>query len=128
MKSISLIYWLPGPLTEIPVYAAALVGFLNLGVNVGWFPLGSYDYYWPPYPFSRGYFININIGGARIASGQLANIYRNRTILRNSANLSAAGVTAVSAAAFRQGRPVSTVTQTVSKAAFVSSKRHDCSC
>ncbi len=106
-------YWVPGPYNVAPFYAAALVGFLNLGANIGWFPLGPFDYFWPPYPVGINYFININAGNIRIDNRRLTNIYRNHTPITRFGNLSKTAVTAVPRTAFRQGTIASRALQTV---------------
>src|SRR6478609_366104 len=42
--------WVPGPKTYRPVYAPALVAFMQMaGGSIGWFPLGPSDVYYPSY-------------------------------------------------------------------------------
>jgi hypothetical protein len=108
--------WVPGPATQRPVYAPALVVFVggdsfrvSGGGAVGWFPLGPRDVYRPSYTVSREYFANVNISNTVIA---------NRAVFINQYSSPApasvtyvnqtvpGAVVAVLAAAFAQSRPV----------------------
>jgi uncharacterized protein DUF6600 len=76
--------WVPGPRSEHPVYAPALVAFLGTagvgisypdgnGPAVAWFPLGPGEIYWPSYTNDLDTIRRINAGGgadlAAIAAG-----------------------------------------------------------
>jgi hypothetical protein len=62
--------WVPGNFVPRPVYAPALVAFIeNVGVvtpagagrPVGWFPLAPGEIYWPNYTRNPAYISNVNI-------------------------------------------------------------------
>jgi|GEM_PF-1161924 len=65
--------WVPGAWVARPVFAPALVGWFaapGVGVSVtigsvGWFPLGPFEVYVPPYRFNRRHITAINIGHVR---------------------------------------------------------------
>jgi hypothetical protein len=92
--------WVPGSFVQAPVYAPALVGFLGgaglglyvsgaAGPQVGWFPLGPGEIYWPSYHAGSSYIRALNSGNvanldtirfprngalpAQIANAQFAN-------------------------------------------------------
>lgn len=110
--------WVPGPVQEAPVYAPALVGFLN-GADfffsitekgpiegMGWFPLGPGDVYVPAQKVSREYFTLINRSNT-IIEKDLHNIYQQPKIAwhyRYQHEVHA--VTAVLSTAFAQGQPI----------------------
>jgi hypothetical protein len=54
--------WVPGSKVHRPVYAPALVVFIDAVANgrTGWFPLGPREPYVPAYPASRAYVKNVN--------------------------------------------------------------------
>jgi len=62
--------WVPGAWVARPVFAPALVGWYvppRIGVTVtigavGWFPLGPFEPFVPPYRFDRRHITGINIG------------------------------------------------------------------
>jgi hypothetical protein len=105
--------WVPGPVVAQPVWAPALVAFvdgaaldLSQGPNVeAWFPLGPTAPYFPWYHHSDAYLRDVNITNliqvrdvdAIIRDKDLAN---HRWINRDNA------LTAVSSAAFSAGDPV----------------------
>ncbi len=100
--------WVPGPRSNRPVYAPALVAFvggnggganwsISLGAGspgVAWFPLGPGDAYRPGYRASRRYFDNLNRGFT--GPQRPADFYANQR--RPGA------VTAISADDFGRGR------------------------
>jgi hypothetical protein len=107
--------WVPGPRSYRPVYAPALVAFMQLAGNaIGWFPLGPSDVYYPTYNVSQNYFRAVNIANtsvpvATVNSGYnsygRANVvpvaqggYRNRSV--------PTAVTAVPQDVFVNARPV----------------------
>jgi hypothetical protein len=64
--------WVSGSFVPAPVYAPALVGFLGgpgvglyvsgaVGPQIGWFPLGPGEIYWPSYSRNVNYIRDINI-------------------------------------------------------------------
>lgn len=61
--------WVPGPRHIRPVYAPALVGWVggpSVGVsvsfgNVGWYPLGPRDFYYPGYRYTPRYIRYVNV-------------------------------------------------------------------
>jgi hypothetical protein len=65
--------WVPGPVASDPVYAPALVAFVdpnggpgtdpNGGSDVGWFPLGPGDAYVPWYAAGPAYVERVNVAG-----------------------------------------------------------------
>ncbi len=65
--------WVPGPLVARPVYAPALVAFVdgatlslsNAPSAEGWFPLGPREAYFPPYHYSDDYLRQINATNLR---------------------------------------------------------------
>jgi uncharacterized protein DUF6600 len=73
--------WVPGNFVSRPVYAPALVAFIEdagidpsasvaTGAAVGWFPLAPGEVYWPSYTRDPNYIGNVNIanvGATRIA-------------------------------------------------------------
>jgi hypothetical protein len=113
--------WIPGPRTERPVYAPALVAWVGgvsvgVGGGVGWFPLGWHDPFIPSYHVSAGYARQVNVSSSRVVNVTVINNYYNTTNInvRNTTinnihydNASARGaVTGVPSAAFAAGRPV----------------------
>ena len=61
--------WVPGPVQPDPVYAPALVAFIDPnpgdpygGPDVGWFPLGPYDGFVPWYVAGPAYVERVNVG------------------------------------------------------------------
>ena len=90
--------WIPGPIGVRPIYAPALVAFVDDGSwgggghpgyvspggagpihPIGWFPLGPGEIYNPWYHSSRRYYSNINITNIRV-------INNNRTSILNNIN------------------------------------------
>ncbi|AHN76671.1 hypothetical protein DA70_21030 [Pandoraea pnomenusa] len=106
--------WVPGPVAVRPVYAPALVGWVNGssggnawgvafaagGVGLAWFALGPHDVYRPAYHASSAYITNINrttvIRTTNITN--INNIYVNRNVR--------GAISTMRAQAFVQGRPV----------------------
>lgn len=78
--------WVPGPVEAIPVYAPALVEFVQLNNEIAWFPLGYNEIYSPPYPVSRNYFMNINISNTTINSSEISNIYNQKIVQQTFMN------------------------------------------
>ena len=72
--------WVPGPARVRPVYAPALVGWVNPHRGhgrVGWFPLGPRDVYVPGHHVSEHYVRTINTTGSRFIDGaRVTHIYR----------------------------------------------------
>jgi hypothetical protein len=100
--------WVPGPAAAQPVYAPALVVFVDAvasprrdyGPAVAWFPLAPREAYRPPYQVSQRYLTNINVSNPvnpAQAAGPGFN-YQNRRI--NGAT------TAVPANVFARAQPV----------------------
>ena len=67
--------WVPGAFVEEPVYAPALVAFVeppadfaagDAGPAVGWFPLAPGELYWPSYTRDRSYIRNVNITNVNV--------------------------------------------------------------
>lgn len=80
--------WVPGPATERPVYAPALVVFVGGGGsgNIGWFPLGPREVYVPSYPVSRGYMNRVNVSSTTVNVTTVTNVY-NTTVVNRSTNI-----------------------------------------
>ena len=69
--------WVPGRIARRPVYAPALVIFIDAGSGttvisgrIGWFPLGPREPYLPPYAASHAYIQKVNIPHVRVDGGQ----------------------------------------------------------
>ena len=70
--------WVPGPRSYRPVYAPALVAFLELaGGSIGWFPLGPQDVYYPTYNVSSNYFRAVNIANTTVSTATVNNSYNS---------------------------------------------------
>jgi len=118
-----------------PVYAPALVSFVDLGAaaavgaaigyaagayasrNVGWVPLGPGEPYYPPYNRDPAYVRRVNVTNIRnvnqvITNTTVNNITNNQTVVQNFVNRSAA--TVVPVAAMVQSRPVAAAVQPIS--------------
>jgi len=84
--------WCPGPVTPMPVYAPALVGWVG-GVRLGagfatpgmvaWFPLGWNEAYVPAYRTSPQYFRQINVTNTYLTTTYLNNVYVSNNYLSN---------------------------------------------
>ncbi|MGQ3888848.1 DUF6600 domain-containing protein [Legionella sp. CNM-1927-20] len=109
--------WVPGPANIEPIYAPALVAFVG-GRNylslpagrrgIAWFPLAPGEVYIPPYPVSRNYFTQLNLGNTYINQNYLTNIYNNPTTVINYQNININNaVTAVPVQTFVSSQPVS---------------------
>lgn len=118
--------WIPGPVRVRPVYAPALVAFIggpnwSLGINygaspVGWYPLGPYDIYEPPYRVSRHYFETVNVTNIHnytvINHTTINKIYNNYAAGKPGAGVrhmyrhEPAAVTAVPRDTFVNARPI----------------------
>ncbi len=110
--------WVPGPRTVRPVYAPALVAFVNTadagisiaaggGGAVAWFPLGPGEVYRPAYHASRDYFTRVNVANTTISVTQVTQVYNNpRTEIRHVNVERPNAVTAVPAPTFVEARPV----------------------
>ena len=101
--------WVPGPRTASPVYAPALVAFVNIGSGsysprerpVGWFPLAPREVYRPSYRASPNYITNINVTNTMVDRRHISRDDRRGDYANRRA------VTAVPAHAFAQAQPVS---------------------
>lgn len=112
--------WVPGPIYVRPVYAPALVAFVNgpsfqvsfgFGGGVGWFPLGPGEAYYPGYAYSRGYFSAVNVSNTVINRTVINNYYGNQRATINYRNrLAPNAVTAVSRSTFVGSQAVTTRT------------------
>lgn len=118
--------WIPGPVRVRPVYAPALVAFIggdnwSLGIRyganpVGWYPLGPYDFYEPPYRVSRHYFETVNVTNIHnhtvINHVTINKVYNNYAGgkpghgLKHMHRHDPAAVTAVSRDTFVNARPI----------------------
>jgi hypothetical protein len=119
------------PLPAEPVYAPALVSFVDVGAaaavgaavgfavgafasqNVGWVPLGPGEPYFPPYNQNQNYVRNVNVTNVRNVN-QVINkttINNNRTVVNNYMNRNAA--TVVPASTLVRSTPVNAAVQAV---------------
>jgi hypothetical protein len=107
-----------------PVYAPALVAWVGgphfaVGVavggasNVGWFPLGPREVYYPSYRVSRTYVTNVNVYNTRVINRTVVNNYYNTVVVNKQVNNVTyvnqrvnGAVTATSATTFVSGRSV----------------------
>lgn len=86
--------WVPGRLTERPVYAPALVAFVGGSTSeAAWFPLAPGEAWRPPYAASALYISNVNHGLPVTAPASYA--YQRRT----------EALTSIALADFQRGRP-----------------------
>jgi hypothetical protein len=68
--------WVPGQRSYRPVYAPALVAFMELaGNSIGWFPLGPSDVYYPTYNVSSNYFRAVNIANTNVSPTTVNKVY-----------------------------------------------------
>ncbi len=98
--------WVPGPVVSDPVYAPALVAFVDTGggpdgPDVAWFPLGPYDKYVPWYVAGPAYVEHVN---TVVRGGSGGDLGHGAAWLAPYANRPFA--TAVTRGAFADGRPV----------------------
>ncbi|HXT77326.1 MAG TPA: DUF6600 domain-containing protein [Candidatus Eisenbacteria bacterium] len=107
-----------------PVYAPALVAWVGgphfaVGVavggasNVGWFPLGPREVYYPSYRVSRTYVTNVNVYNTRVINRTVVNNYYNTVVVNKQVNNVTyvnqrvnGAVTATSTTTFVSGRSV----------------------
>ncbi len=113
-----------------PVYAPALVSFVDLGAaaavgaavgfasgeyasrNVGWVPLGPGEPYYPPYNRDPAYVRRVNLANIRNVNQVITSTtINNRTVMQDFLNRSAA--TVVPVAAMVQSRPIAASVQPV---------------
>jgi hypothetical protein len=107
--------WVPGPASAMPVYAPALVMFINAASSpapryreapaVAWFPLAPREMYRPPYPASQRYVTNINVTNTVINQNRITNVYNgaNDGYMNRRVN---GAVTAVPMGVFAHAQPV----------------------
>jgi hypothetical protein len=80
-----------------PVYAPALVAWVGgphfaVGVavggasNVGWFPLGPREVYYPSYRVSRAYVTNVNVYNTRVINRTVVNNYYTTVVVNKQVN------------------------------------------
>ena len=66
--------WVPGASARRPVYAPALVVFIEAGAvangRIGWFPLGPWEAYVPPYTVSQAYLKKVNMTPVNIGQAR----------------------------------------------------------
>ena len=108
--------WIPGPVVVRPVYAPALVVFVNGGwgggPGVGWFPLGPGEVFVPGYRVSRRYAERVNVTNTVVNVTQVTNVYnvyRTRTTINQITYVNRnrpGAVTAVSQETFVNARPI----------------------
>jgi hypothetical protein len=113
--------WVPGPTTQRPVYAPALVAFVGTGSpqggasSVAWFPLAPREVYRPAYTTSREYFNRVNSGADRTAVERYY-VNRNEPVRYVNQQLPGA-IIAMAAAAFAQSRSVARESTRIAPAA-----------
>jgi FecR protein len=107
--------WVPGPVAVRPVYAPALVAFVDGtgfeiggGPGVAWFPLAPGEVYIPYYRGSRSYVERLNVTNTVVNIGRVTNIYNERDVtnIRYVNQRVNNGVTFVSRDTFINARPV----------------------
>jgi hypothetical protein len=98
--------WVPGANAHRPVYAPALVVFIEGGAvangRIGWFPLGPAEPYVPPYAVSRAYLQRVNITQVKIGDHEAIDASRIQYANRNVSN----AYTVVPQQSFSQARRV----------------------
>jgi hypothetical protein len=108
--------WVPGPRRGHPVYAPALVGWVNgpsmsgpaaMASPVAWFPLGPRELYVPAYAVSQTYVRNVNITNTTVVNNlYISDVYEHRLTPLHYANNTSAAVTAVPESVFVSGERV----------------------
>ncbi len=83
--------WVPGAIVRRPVYAPALVVFIEAGAvtadwRIGWFPLGPGEIYVPAYRVSHGYVQMVNSAQVRIGDREVIDASRFHYAHRQVAN------------------------------------------
>lgn len=119
--------WVPGPVVAQPVYAPALVAFVDvaaLGPSVApspqaWFPLGPQEPYFPSYHYSDRYLREVNATNLREVR-DVDPIIRVRDVDNVRWVNREAALTAVPATVFRSGEPVNRETIRVRPEQFAS--------
>jgi hypothetical protein len=79
--------WCPGPASAAPVFAPALVAWVgfggggvsvDVGSDVGWFPLGPRDVYIPSFGASAAYVTRMNVSNSTVINTvNVTNVYNN---------------------------------------------------
>jgi len=117
--------WVPGRIVRHPVYAPALVAFVDVGgpgwsasVGVGggpvaWFPLGPREPFVPAYQVSQDYARRVNVTSVNITNVNVTNV--NVTQVRYVNREVPGAVTVVDRRTFAEARPVSRELRTVSR-------------
>lgn len=100
--------WIPGPVTERPVYAPALVAWVGgsgFAAGVAWFPLGPHEVYQPAYHYSPAYLTRVNVTNTVIVNRvNITNVnITNVTYINRNAP---GAIMAVQRDAFAGARPV----------------------
>lgn len=105
--------WVPGPRTVRPVYAPALVVFVDAGgvraprLHTAWFPLAPREVYRPPYQASHAYITNINISNTNIDRRRFTQVYQQQPANTGYANRQVRNaVVAVPTTTFARAEPV----------------------
>jgi hypothetical protein len=106
--------WVPGPVQTDPVYAPALVAFVDPnagpdaagaagGPDVGWFPLGPADGFLPWYVAGPAYVerVNVAVSERSVVAGRAVEAWQGHFANRQFATVVPRGV-------FAEGRPVAT--------------------
>ncbi|NML48430.1 hypothetical protein HHL11_32085 [Ramlibacter sp. G-1-2-2] len=117
--------WVPGPASDTPVYAPALVAFVDVlaasaasAPAVAWFPLAPQEVYRPAYPASREYFTRVNTSNTVVNVTRITNVYNTNNVTNVVyANQRVPGaVVAVPRNSFVQSQPVARQTVAVQPA------------
>jgi len=124
--------WVPGPHSGRPLYAPALVAWVDgaaapvpavSGSSVGWFPLAPREMYVPGYQASAAYLRKVNVTDTkRVSSAHITGIHSHPIAPVHYANNRAAAVTSLPQQLFTSGQrlagmPASTLAGAVATAA-----------
>ena len=98
--------WVPGSNAHRPVYAPALVVFIEAGAvangRIGWFPLGPGEAYAPPYTVSQAYLKRVNMTHVKIGDQEKLDVSRIQYAHRDLPH----ATTVVARQSFSRARPV----------------------
>lgn len=114
--------WVPAPppgpdvVYVRPVYAPALVAWVEVGAAIAWFALGPREVYVPSYPVSRGYVNAVNVSNTTVNTTIVNNVYNTTVINNNVTNITYVNRTA-------PGAIVGTTPQVLASGAHVARNR-----